>query len=90
MRAMLHAIELLPLVMGYGARMRRLPAEDRARYMRALEHSSNRTLRQATKLIKGAAYLSYYGDDQIMRRIGYDADANVARGRRLRAAEGRP
>ena len=42
------------------------------------------------KLVKGAAYLSYYGDDGVMRRIGYDADANVRRGRQLRRLEGRP
>jgi hypothetical protein len=34
--------------------------------------------------------LAYYGDDDVMRQIGYDADANVARGRELRRREGRP
>jgi hypothetical protein len=42
------------------------------------------------KLIKGAAQLSYWGDDALMRSVGYDADANVRRGRELRAREGRP
>jgi hypothetical protein len=42
------------------------------------------------KLMESAAQLSYYGDDGVLGRLGYDADANLARGRRLRAAEGRP
>ena len=90
MRGLLHVLELLPLALGYGARLRRLTVERRADYMARIERSSNQHLRQLTKLVKGAAFLSYYGDDEIMRRIGYDADANVARGRALRAAEGRP
>jgi hypothetical protein len=32
----------------------------------------------------------YYGDPAVMRRLGYDADAVVARAAELRAAEGRP
>jgi hypothetical protein len=90
MRALLHVIELMPLLMGFGARLRRLPVHERVRYLEAVERNSNPRLRQLTKLVKGAAFLSYYGDDAIMRRLGYDADANVARGRALRAREGRP
>jgi hypothetical protein len=90
MRALLYVAEALPLFMGYGSRLRRLGASDRARWVAALEHSPSRQVRQLTKLIKGAAFLSYYGDDDIMRRVGYDADANVRRGRELRAAQGRP
>jgi hypothetical protein len=90
MRVLLYALELMPLALGFGARLRRLPVERRVEYVAKIEHSPNRHVRQLTKLVKGAAFLSYYGDDGIMRRIGYDADANVARGRALRAAEGRP
>ena len=90
MRALLFAVELLPLTLGYGARFRRLPVADRVRYVEKVEHSPNRHLRQLTKLLKGAAFLSYYGDDAIMLRLGYDAAANVRRGRELRAREGRP
>jgi hypothetical protein len=32
----------------------------------------------------------YYGNPAVMRRLGYDADAVVARAAELRAAEGRP
>jgi hypothetical protein len=90
MRVLLHVIELLPLVLGYGGRMRRLPVEKRARYLKAIERSPNAHVRQLTKLIKGAAFLAYYGDDAIMRRVGYDPDANLMRGRELRVKEGRP
>jgi hypothetical protein len=90
MRALLLAIEVMPLAMGYGARFRRLPVDKRARFVKAIEHSSNKHLRQLVKLMKGAAFLCYYGDDDVMLQVGYDASANVERGRSLRLAEGRP
>ena len=90
MRALLYALELLPLALGYGARLRSLPVADRARFVETIERNPNRHLRQIVKLLKGAAFLSYYGDDSIMRQVGYDAEANVERGRALRAKEGRP
>jgi hypothetical protein len=90
MRVLLHAIELMPRLMGYGARLRRLPVPERVRWLKAVEGNANPRVRQLTKLVKGAALLSYYGDDRIMKRLGYDADANLARGRELRAREGRP
>ena len=34
--------------------------------------------------------LSYYGDDAIMCRLGYDADERLRTGLALRAAEDRP
>ena len=90
MRALLHALELLPLALGYRGRLRRLPVAERVSFIDRVEHSGNRHVRQLTKLLKGAAFLAYYGDDAVMRQIGYDADANVRRGRELRAREGRP
>jgi hypothetical protein len=89
MRALLWVLELAPVVLGYGARFRRLPLDDRIRYVQAIERSHNPHVRQLTKLVKGAAFLSYYGDDAIMRRLGYDADAKLQAARELRAAEGR-
>ncbi len=47
-------------------------------------------LRQLAKLLQGFGQLAYYGDDGVMLRIGYDAEANVARGRALRQRDGRP
>jgi hypothetical protein len=90
MRGLLLALEVMPLAMGYGKRFRRLPAEERARFVKTLERSRNQHVRQLTKVLKGAAFLSYYGDDAVMRQIGYDAGANVDRGRALRLREGRP
>jgi hypothetical protein len=90
MRALLLALELLPLGMGYGARFRRLPVDERVRFVQAIERSSNKQLRQLTKVLKGAAFLSYYGDDEVMRRVGYDAAANLERARSLRLREERP
>ena len=40
-------------------------------------------------LLRVAAHC-YYGDSRVMRSLGYDADAVVARAAALRAAEGRP
>ena len=90
MRALLWVIEIAPIGLGYGARFRRLSVDDRIRYVKAIESSRNPHVRQVVKLVKGAAFLSYYGDDEIMRRIGYDPDANLRRGRELRELEGRP
>jgi hypothetical protein len=42
------------------------------------------------KLVKGSAQLAYYGDDRVLAICGYDADANLRRGRELRVREGRP
>ena len=64
--------------------------DERVRYIDAIEHSRNVQVRQVSKLIKGVAFLSYYGDDDVMRRLGYDADAKLERSRALRAKEGRP
>ena len=90
MRALLYAIELGPIALGYRRRLRALPVEARAGYLKAIERGRNRHVRQLTKLMKGAAFLAYYGDDVIMRRLGYDAEANLERARALRAEQGRP
>ena len=89
-RGLLYTLETGPRLLGFGARMRRLTPERRAEYLRAIERSSVPQLRQLAKLLQGFGQLAYYGDDGIMVRLGYDADANVARGRGLREREGRP
>jgi hypothetical protein len=90
MRALLLALEVMPLAMGFGSRFRRLSQDQRARFVKTVEHSPNKHLRQLAKVLKGAAYLAYYGDDGVMKRVGYDAQANLDRARALRAAQGRP
>ena len=89
-RAMLYSLEMGPRLLGFGARMRRLTREQRAEYLRALEQHRSPQLRQLAKLLQGFGQLAYYGDDRVMLRIGYDAEANVTRGRQLRKRDGRP
>ena len=90
MRALLWAAELGPLATGSGRRLRRLDRARRTEFLRAVEHASRTQLRLVAKLVVSAAQLSYYGDDAVLGRLGYDAAANLERGKRLRAAEGRP
>jgi hypothetical protein len=90
LRVALWVIELAPLASGRRRRLRQLPEPDRAGYLRELESAHRPEIRQVLKLVKGVAFLSYYGDDSVMRRVGYDADANVDRGRELRRLDGRP
>ena len=90
LRAAVAALEMGPLALGYRRRLRKLPRAQRVDYLLALERHRAPPVRQAVKALKGIAFLCYYGDDAIMKRLGYDADANVARARALRIAEGRP
>ena len=89
MRALLLTAELAPLFT-HGGRLRRLDRERRTAWVTSVERSANGHVRMLMKLMESAAQLAYYGDDGILGRLGYDADANLERGRRLRAAEGRP
>lgn len=43
----------------------------------------------ATQLLARIAAHCYYGDEEVMRRLGYDARTVAARGLALRRAEGR-
>lgn len=90
LRVLLYVIELSPLATGAGARLRCLDRAARARWLRAVEHASSGQVRLLSKLVKSAAQLSYYGDDRVLVLCGYDAEANLRRGRELRAREGRP
>ena len=88
LRALLLLAELAPLAT-HGGRLRRIDRERRTDWVHRVEASRNGHVRMLMKLMEGAAQLAYYGDDGILGRLGYDATANVERGRRLRAAEGR-
>jgi hypothetical protein len=86
LRALLYAAELAPRALGRRQRLRRLATEERAEFFARLEEREGALL----KLVRGLACLSYYGDAAVMRRLGYDPEARVRRGRELRAREGRP
>ena len=90
LRAAIVALDLSPFALGFRKRLARLDEQQRARWLDRVEHSSRAPARQAVKALKGIAFLCYYGDDGIMRTLGYDADANLRRARALRTAEGRP
>lgn len=86
LRAALLALELAPLLLGFGARLRRLDPARRTAFIARAESSAFSPLVVG---LRGIAQLSYYGDADVMRLLGYDADARIARGRALRVAEGR-
>jgi hypothetical protein len=90
LRTLLYALETGPRLLGFGARMRSLTPEQRAEYLRAIEQNRLPQLRQLGKLMQGFGQLAYYGDDRVMLRIGYDAEANVARAHAVRERDGRP
>ena len=86
LRALLLALETGPLALGFGARLRRLPPPARLAYLERLQRSPAAPLAGA---LEALAKLAYYGDDGVMRSMGYDPDAVVERGRRLRREEAR-
>ena len=71
MRAMVLAAELAPRALGHGARFRRLGEDERARVLARAETSRARPLVEALEFI---ARLTYFGDDGVMRLLGYDAE----------------
>jgi hypothetical protein len=77
-------------VRGYGATFTRLAGERQAQFVRSLDRSRWKLLQIGFRLLKTLAVMSYYGDIGILRATGYDPEANIARGRALRRAEGRP
>lgn len=89
LRGLLYAAELAPFALGERARLRRLPRLKRVAVIERLAHGTpaGRGLSDLARLF---AVIGYYGDDAVSRLLGYDADAVVERGLRLRAEQGRP
>jgi hypothetical protein len=87
LRAAMLVLELAPLAMGYGHRLRRLPRAQRTKALMTLDRTG--PLAPLMKAIRATAQLSYYGDEGVLRRLGYDASGVVARGAAIRAKEGR-
>jgi hypothetical protein len=76
-------------VAAFDAWLRAAPRPNRL-LMRALLLVPPRHAGPIGELLHRLAAFCYYGDAGVMRRLGYDADAVVARAAELRAAEGRP
>jgi hypothetical protein len=89
LRALLLLAELAPIAT-HGGRLRRIDRGRRAEWVKSVERSGNGYVRMLVKLLESASQLSYYGNDAVLGRLGYDAEANLQRGRALRVAEGRP
>jgi hypothetical protein len=89
LRALLYAAERAPNAVRM-KRLRRLDPEQRGRALERLEAVRSPRARELVKLARGLACLSYYGDDDVMRRLGFDAESRVRRGRELRTSEARP
>jgi hypothetical protein len=86
LRALLYLAEVAPLALGFGARMRRLDAAQRVRFLQRVAGTrAGRGLEVLTVLSK----LSYYGDEDVMGLLGYDAESTLARGREVRRLEAR-
>ena len=90
MRALLLVAEMAPLLTGFGGRLRRLDRGRRTEWLRSAERAQVPQVRMVLKLVESTSQLAYYGNDGVLMRLGYDAEANLRRGRELRAAEGRP
>jgi hypothetical protein len=90
LRVLLHVAELAPLLLGGGHRLRRLEPARRQRWLVRAEHVPVRAVRDLVRAVKTLILLCYYGDPAVMARLGYDAEANLRRGRELRRAEQRP
>jgi hypothetical protein len=86
LRALLWMIELRPAVGGWRRRLHRLEPAERDVCLDALERG---LLGLPVEGLLALAKLAYFGDAGVMRALGYDADAVVARGRALRTAEER-
>lgn len=85
LRALMLILEVLPLALGFRARLRGLERADRARFLERVERLP--AVGAALEAVRGLAQLCYYGDAGVLRGLGYDADAVVARGRDLRLQE---
>ena len=86
LRVLLGAVELGSLATADRRRFSLLAPERRLAWIHRLERGPTAP---AFGALIAVAKLAYDGDDGVMGALGYDADANVARGRALRAAEAR-
>ena len=86
LRVLLQGLDQGSRALGFGAPLRRLGAADREAYLTRL---AGTRLAPVIDSLRGLVQLSYYGDEAVMRLLGYDWAGRVARGRALREREGR-
>ena len=89
LRGLLYVVELAPRLTGAGGRLRRLDRTERTRFVERATSARLALVRELARALRSVAFLSYYGDDVVMRTLGYDADERVRRGRELRKESGR-
>jgi choline dehydrogenase-like flavoprotein len=70
-------------LLGLGTRLRGRDRQARAEALRGLEHA--RGVAPLIDALRAAAAAAYYGDDAVMRRLGYDSAQRVRRGAEVRA-----
>ena len=70
--------------------LRRRPRERRTELLERAATARTAQVRQLAAVLRGLASLTYFGDDGVMRALGYDADERVAAGRAVRERDGRP
>jgi hypothetical protein len=90
LRLLLELVDLAPIALGGRRRLRRMTTSRSRRWLEAAERVPIRALRELVRAVKTMILISYYGDPAVMAHLGYDAPANVARGRQLRHDERRP
>jgi hypothetical protein len=87
LRAALLALEVAPLALGFGARLRRLAPPQRAAALARLDRCA--PVAPLLRALRGMAHLSYYGDLRVLNVLGYDPEAIVARAAAVRELERR-
>lgn len=87
LRAMLHAVDLAPLLLRHGGRLHALDPDARTRVVAELDHHP--VAGPMLKALRGIAHLCYYGDPGVMAFLGYDPRALLERTAALRAREAR-
>jgi len=75
-------------LLGLGTRLRGRDRSERVAILRALEGTPGAA--PLMEALRAAAAAAYYGDDAVLRRLGYDAAERVRRGDVLRAAKATP
>jgi len=88
-RAGLYLLEVAPLAR-HGRRFRALDRRRRLDFLAPEGRSRPALVLTLVDTLRMLVATAYYADDRVSRQLGYDADARVARGRELRAAEARP